>query len=275
MKTALIACLTAVLASNAAGATTVSYVGLDDLVGLADGIVAGTVTGSVSRRGPDKEIYTFITFADLNVIKGSIDGPSLTLRFQGGAVEDEALELEGSPRFDLHHRVILFVRGNGKDIVPIVGWTQGVFRIKANADAVENVVDHDGNRVLSTRGALLLKERKHPSSVRIAGGPALTRQSRAAKGSPGVGDGGSKSATLQMTLPEAATELALTAPEVVDSLRQRVSAQQRAGGSAAALQRQAEGHSIDGFEGIAPIDDGALDSDDADREAVALPQRHR
>ena len=42
---------------------------------------------------------------------------------------------------------MLFLQGNGKQIVPIVGWSQGVFRIE-NLAGRQIVTDSDGNQVL-------------------------------------------------------------------------------------------------------------------------------
>lgn len=274
MKTLSIVCLAALLATNA-GATTVTYAGLDTLVDEADGIVVGTVTGSDCRVGPDREIYTFVTVADLDILKGAYDQPTLTLRFQGGHVDGEVLEVEGSPRFALDDRVILFVRGNGEHIVPIVGWTQGVFRVKANADAVERVLDHDGNRVLSVRGTYLLRERTHASTLRIAGSPAMVRQSRTAKGAPGTSDDGAPSAAARLTLPEQAGALALPAPEFLATLRQQVSLRQQTQGAAAFTRSVGELRSIDDFTGVPTVaDEGrAAFSRTADAtEPVVLPQ---
>ena len=42
---------------------------------------------------------------------------------------------------------MLFLRGNGQYLVPLVGWTQGMFRIAQNDDGTQAVLDHDGNQV--------------------------------------------------------------------------------------------------------------------------------
>lgn len=76
-------------------------------------------------------ILTFVTFGIERAFKGSAQsGSSITLRFQGGPDgQGKAMMIPGVPMFDVGDRDILFIRGNGTQIAPLVGWEQGRYRI--------------------------------------------------------------------------------------------------------------------------------------------------
>jgi hypothetical protein len=114
-------------------ATTLLYKNLDDLSAEAENIVVGTVAKTESTYGTDKSIYTFVTITDMESIKGQTKESELVLRFKGGQVGEEIHEIVGSPHFETNEQVVLFVRGNGRNLVPLVGWTQGAFRVVANS----------------------------------------------------------------------------------------------------------------------------------------------
>jgi hypothetical protein len=164
------ACTALLLAANASG-TTVLHKDVDQLVQEAEGIVVGTVRGTESRFGPGQDIYTFVTVDQIELLKGRYHQSSLTLRLEGGQVGNEILDIEGSPHFAAGDKVILFVKGNGKHMVPFVGWTQGVLRIEPDETGVEEITDHEGNRVLGLKEGKLLKERKHSGDLKIVDGP--------------------------------------------------------------------------------------------------------
>lgn len=136
------------------GATVLTPVDEHDLVTKAELIFEGVVTGAQTRlsdrRDPkDAAIpFTFVTFKIERVFKGSTDTPdSITLRFVGGSVrtgflrlKERSLFVPGVPQFAVGDREILFVRGNGRHVSPLVGWQQGRFRV------VQEEVFTDGGR---------------------------------------------------------------------------------------------------------------------------------
>ena len=154
-----------------ASATTIMLTSFDELVSEADGIVIGTVAETPSRYGPDREIYTFVRLADLELIKGHYGQGTLTVRIQGGEVEGEVLEIVGAPSFTPGDRVVVFLRGNGRYIVPFVGWTQGVYRVTTNSAGIAEVLDHDGNRVFGIHGTEISKERRFEPAASFVRGP--------------------------------------------------------------------------------------------------------
>ncbi|WP_150117758.1 hypothetical protein [Microvirga vignae] len=137
---------------------------------MADGVVLGTVERVISRRDERNDIATYVTLANLESLTGSYQERSLTLRFSGGAVGNEIVEVEGSPRFREGERVILFVDGNGQQLVPILGWSQGVFRVVRDPRGGPEVIsDSVGNRVFGIRDGQVIKERRVASEIELFG----------------------------------------------------------------------------------------------------------
>ena len=112
-------------------ATTLVYKSFNDLMKEADGVVSGHVASVDSQYNANREIYTFVTLDQLEVLSGTYQDSTLTIRLKGGKVENDISHVIGSPEFAEGDRVVLFVNGNGRYMVPLVGWTQGVFRIRA------------------------------------------------------------------------------------------------------------------------------------------------
>ena len=112
-----------------------------ELVGLADCVLIGTVTRVTSALGTDGEkIYTYVTFADLEVIKGEVPDTSYVLRIRGGTVDTQREVYPGLPQLEVGGRYLLFVQGNFRDLFPVVGLAQGVFRVEWDPERQQEVV---------------------------------------------------------------------------------------------------------------------------------------
>jgi hypothetical protein len=141
-----------------ADATTLLKKDFDALVAEAEAIVVGTVSDVQSRYEADNDIHTLVTLTDLRVLHGSYQESSLTLQVAGGQIKNDVMRVDGSPTFAVKDRVLLFIRGNGQQMVPFVGWTQGVFRFEHDAKTGKQTVkDHDRNPVLEVRGSDVIK----------------------------------------------------------------------------------------------------------------------
>ena len=159
--------------SAQAGATTLLKKSFDDLVTEADAIVVGTVSDTQAQYGADRKIHTLVTITDLQVVHGDYQESSLTLQLPGGRLENDVMVVHGSPRFAVKDRVVVFVQGNGKQFVPIVGWIQGVFRLELDAKTGrQKVTDHERNPVLEVRGSELIKEQINAPDAAIVADPA-------------------------------------------------------------------------------------------------------
>jgi hypothetical protein len=137
----------AIIAATAhVGATVLEPVSPRQLVREAELIFEGVVTAVEYRLSdvatPDHVAlpHTFVTLTIEQTFKGeAATGSSLTLRFQGGPDgQDRALLIPGVPLFDVGERAILFVRGNGTQLCPLVGWEQGRLRLIEGAVSTEH-----------------------------------------------------------------------------------------------------------------------------------------
>lgn len=160
-----------VLALHSGSAAAIVAVDRDfpELVARAEQIVVGTV---VEIRDEDTQAggpYTFVTLADLSVLKGEA-GDTLTLRFFGGTSGDTVVRVSDMPRFGLGERTVLFIAGNGEVICPLVGIWQGRFRVDAEpGTGIETVADHAGRPLLGRVGRELRRAQGQRAAV-----PALT-----------------------------------------------------------------------------------------------------
>lgn len=133
-------------AAQPAPATTLIPIDLEGLSDLSDAVFVGTavhqeVVPSKDGRFP----FTFVTFDVERVFKGTVRGRHLTLRLQGGALDDEVVVIHGMPRFDTGERYLLFVYGNGVTASPVLGWIQGQYRFaKEPRSGREVLVDWKG-----------------------------------------------------------------------------------------------------------------------------------
>ena len=128
-----------------------------ELAQKADWVFVGTVQNAEGRfAGSSNLIVTDYTFSDLETVTGtrpaqSTDGVTYTMTVGGGHVGERAVQISGAPHFEVGQRLLLFVYGNDKKyLVPLVGGSQGVFRIISDdATDTEYVTDWMGHAVES------------------------------------------------------------------------------------------------------------------------------
>ena len=136
-RRAIAACaiLTAIAAPSPA--STVEPKSLPELASAAELVFEGEVVrvahrvSTVIDEADAKLPHTFVTFSIKRVLKGHTQDPtSITLRFMGGSNgEGKTLIVSGVPEFQVGDRDILFVKGNGKSLCPLVGSDQGRLRV--------------------------------------------------------------------------------------------------------------------------------------------------
>jgi len=146
------------LCTSAHGLSVVSR-SFDELVQRADLVLVGTVTdvhSEFAAGGLDQNtIFSYVNFNDLQVVKGKVTAEAYVLRVPGGVMGRFAQDYPGIPAFQTGQRYLVFIRGNQHDFFPVVGISQGVFRILSNAQGQQVVVrddhiDHAGRRALTT-----------------------------------------------------------------------------------------------------------------------------
>ena len=146
-----------------ARATSVLEYSFSALVQTAEVIAVGTVTPIQTTWDARHNLpHTRVTFADLEVLKGAVAQPELTLQFLGGPTPDGGhMEIAGMPQFTEGERNVIFYAGNHRRAVPLVGIWQGVYRVVRDpAQGVDIIHDHAGRPVtaLPTTGGRLLHD---------------------------------------------------------------------------------------------------------------------
>jgi hypothetical protein len=158
-------------AQGGAQATTLPYKGLDKLVAEADGIVLATVRQVQSVQDADKDISTFVTFDHVKMLGGRHAASTLVLQLRGGHVGNESLRVDGAPQFKADERVLMFVQGNGRDLVPLVGWNQGLFRLVNDREGALRVADAAGRPVIGLEGERVLTADAAEADVHLESAP--------------------------------------------------------------------------------------------------------
>ena len=112
-------------------ATTVVPPKFEELVNESDYIVRGvvkSVTSEWREKQGQRHIFTFVEIDVLEVIHGTPPQP-LVLEMLGGQVGEEALVVQGMPKFEVGQEDILFVRGNGRQFYPLTAAMHGRYPV--------------------------------------------------------------------------------------------------------------------------------------------------
>ncbi len=146
----LIALLLSISATEAITAIARSF---DELVARADTVFKGEVTAKNSQwigEGATRHIVTFVTCKVEETYKGA-PATEQTLRFLGGTVGNDTMEVPDMPQFMVGQKAVLFVVGNGKQFCPLVGVAQGRFHVvRDEAMGHERVFTNEGAPVVNT-----------------------------------------------------------------------------------------------------------------------------
>lgn len=146
-----------------AHATTVIAPDFEKLVNTADYVVRATVKSVASewRENPDKPGTRYIgTRVELDVkevISGNPPSP-LVLDLVGGRIGDKELTVDGAPKFAVGDESVLFVRGNGRQIVPLVGMKHGHYPVRRDKKTGETQVMRSSGKPLYHEQEVALPE---------------------------------------------------------------------------------------------------------------------
>jgi hypothetical protein len=127
----------------------------DELVTKADTIFVGRV---VDRRSlweetrSGRNIITLVTFSVERVLKGQV-GAQTQLSFVGGTIGEVTFTISDMPDFPTNgERDVLFVTDRGRPLSPIVGFSQGRFRIERDpVSGVDQVRTSDGRPLVNVQ----------------------------------------------------------------------------------------------------------------------------
>lgn len=127
-------------------ATSVRSPTFEQLVASAEVVVRGrtlAVRTELRPAAPSPVPVTFVTFEVERVLVG--EAPArIELEFLGGRVGDDRLLVSGQPRFTVGERDVLFVRGNGRFVTPLVAMGHGRFLVTTDSSGAEVVARANG-----------------------------------------------------------------------------------------------------------------------------------
>jgi len=136
-------------------ATTVEAVTFGELVQDAQRIFVGEVVAVESFRadlGTGPRIRTRVTFSVDEAPRGR--GVVAALEFLGGTVGDLTLEVAGMPRFVVGEHYVVFALEGDRWVNPVVGFTQGLFRVSRDVRGGTWRVLTDGRAPLANVAAI-------------------------------------------------------------------------------------------------------------------------
>ena len=129
-----------------ATATTVIPPKFDELVGRAQIIFEGEVTGLQSQwigEGAEHRIVTFVTFKVDDTLKGDA-ASTYSIRMLGGTVDGRTMEVTDAPKFKVGDHDLLFVENNGSQFIPLVGIAHGRFNIQKDSTGRQFLITGEG-----------------------------------------------------------------------------------------------------------------------------------
>ncbi|MCX2982040.1 hypothetical protein EYC98_14345 [Halieaceae bacterium IMCC14734] len=132
-------------------ATSVLAVDMRQLVNEAAVIFEGEVIASEARWNAQRtSIFTHVSFRVIDVIKGSLRAETVTLTFAGGSVDDLTLQVDSMTYPIPGERGIYFLEDPARQQVnPLLGWSQGHFKITLDQKGRERVLTAGNSPVLA------------------------------------------------------------------------------------------------------------------------------
>ena len=135
-------------------ATTILGMNIDEVAQGAELIFEGKVVEHNVRENTAGMIVTYVTFRIEELIKGQYDEPLLELKFTGGSLGGQIMEISGLRIPSPNEEGIYFVESVNRNLVnPLLGWSQGHYLIyEQNGERkVSTVNDRPVTDVLSTQ----------------------------------------------------------------------------------------------------------------------------
>ncbi|HEX9982695.1 MAG TPA: hypothetical protein VGF69_05500 [Thermoanaerobaculia bacterium] len=117
-----------------------------ELLGRSEAVVVATVGDSVSRLRGDRSIVTDHTLVVEQVVKGRLDGSTLTVTELGGFANGKGMLVPGTPAYAKGERVVAFLNRRADGSWFTAGMALGKFRFATALDGT-SVVVRDGENV--------------------------------------------------------------------------------------------------------------------------------
>ncbi len=156
----------------AAWSSSVVSLAFPEVVESAELVFEGRVESVESRQTGPRRIHTFVRFRVLDVVKGDHADGSLELRFLGGSVNGRRMRVTDMRLPEVGETGIYFVESMDRPLVhPLVGWSQGHFRVEPDAGGEQRVFTADrrpvaGRDVEPGRGAAAPEPSDHEMTAR-------------------------------------------------------------------------------------------------------------
>jgi hypothetical protein len=127
------------IGANYTAATTIQKFTFEELVELSELILEGEVI-SVDPFIEEELVYTRVVLEVLEVLKGDGPGEFIELDFLGGELDGKVVRVSGQDIPFEKERGFYFIENTANDSVsPLLGWSQGHFRILTDAKGNESL----------------------------------------------------------------------------------------------------------------------------------------
>ncbi len=148
---------------SAAQATTIQKFEFQDIVAISELIVEGNVV-SISHFAEDDLIYTRVLIKIDDVLKGLDPGEYIELDFLGGKQDGKSVQIAGQDIPQKGERGFYFIEDlTMKSVNPLVGWSQGHFKIVADAKGNQTL---EKNSQVDSQALLDLNSSKNSALAR-------------------------------------------------------------------------------------------------------------
>jgi hypothetical protein len=137
------------LATSAFGTTLISL-SVNSLSEQAEFVFEGEVISVEAQRSGNRGmVNTYVTFRVIDILKGDAGATDIELKFLGGSLNGEVLEVNGSRLPRLGEHGIYFVESLSRDLInPLLGWSQGHYLIKTVA-GIESMTTVDAKPIIA------------------------------------------------------------------------------------------------------------------------------
>lgn len=152
-------------------AATVRQTSVAEMIERCELIFEGRATATGTEESEDgRNIFTWVDFEVLDIVKGPNVGPSIRLHFLGGTFGERRIEIGGMRIPGVGERGVYFVEDpSRRQIHPLFGWDQGRLRVEVDAGGTPRVLSADGQPVVALRPS------QGGSGASAASGSAISR----------------------------------------------------------------------------------------------------
>ena len=147
-----LACLIA-SASMPSEAASVRQTSVGEMLAMCELVFEGRAVETGAELTEDGEIFTWVDFVVIDVVKGGPVASPLRLHFMGGIVGERGMDVGGMRVPEVGERGIYFVESlQRRQVHPLFGWDQGRLRLFQALDGSLRVTNANGEPVVGLSG---------------------------------------------------------------------------------------------------------------------------